>query len=44
MTELETGDCRLCGMQIPPGRLKVLPDTTVCVACSRSIGGEFELE
>jgi hypothetical protein len=36
--------CRICGGPIPPARLKALPDTAVCVACSRDIGGEFELE
>ena len=43
MTDIEPRDCRLCGLAIPPARLKVLPDTAVCVACSQSIGGEFEL-
>ena len=40
----ESRDCRRCGTPIPPARLRTLPDTLVCVACSEKIGGEFELE
>jgi len=40
----ETRHCRLCGVEIPTGRLKAIPDTSVCVDCSEKIGGEFELE
>ncbi len=36
--------CRLCGVEIPPERLEVIPDTLVCVECSKKIGGEFELK
>ena len=36
--------CRICDAEIPKGRLKAMPDTEVCVACSEKIGGEFELE
>ena len=36
--------CRICGAEIPRERLAVIPDTLVCVACSRRIGGEFELK
>jgi hypothetical protein len=36
--------CRICGAEIPPERLEVIPDTLVCVKCSRTIGGEFELK
>jgi hypothetical protein len=36
--------CRRCGQEIPQARLEVLPDTLVCTACSRKIGGEFELK
>ena len=42
--EVEPKYCRLCGAEIPPGRLKAIPDTLVCVACSEQIGGEFALE
>ncbi len=36
--------CRICGAEIPPERLEVIPDTLVCVRCSRKMGGEFELK
>jgi hypothetical protein len=36
--------CRICDAAIPPARLKIIPDTLVCVKCSEDIGGEFELE
>lgn len=36
--------CRRCGVEIPAARLKVIPDTSVCVKCSEEIGGEFELK
>ena len=28
--------CELCGSEIPPERLEVLPDTTTCVKCSQT--------
>ena len=33
----ESGDkiCEVCGVRIPKARLKVLPDTTTCVKCSK---------
>lgn len=37
-------ECRICGCEIPAGRLRVIPDTKVCVDCSEKIGGEFELK
>lgn len=40
----EPTHCRICGAEIPAGRLKAMPGTEVCVACSEKIGGEFELE
>ncbi len=42
--EKETKHCRVCGAAIPEERLQVIPDTLVCVNCSKKIGGEFELE
>ena len=36
--------CRICGCEIPKERLEVIPDTEVCVRCSKKIGGEFELK
>jgi hypothetical protein len=28
---------------IPPERIEVLPETRLCVACSKAVGGEFDL-
>ena len=36
--------CRICRAEIPAERLQVIPDTLVCVKCSKKIDGEFELE
>jgi hypothetical protein len=36
--------CRICGAAIPERRLQAMPETRVCIECSREIGGEFELE
>ena len=33
--------CARCGNEIPAERLDALPETRVCVACSRDMGGEF---
>lgn len=33
--------CVRCGNEIPAERIEALPDTMVCVACSKEIGGEF---
>jgi hypothetical protein len=42
--ESQAQRCRRCGREIPQARLDAMPDTSVCVNCSESIGGEFELE
>ncbi len=42
--ETDAKYCRMCGVEIPRERLEVIPDTLVCVECSRKIGGEFELK
>jgi len=42
--ETDAKRCRICGVEIPRERLEVIPDTLICVKCSRKIGGEFELE
>ena len=46
MTQADTERraCRVCGVEIPKARLKAIPDTRICVACSHRTGGEFELE
>ncbi len=48
--------CEFCGKPIPKERLEVLPETTCCVACSKTIpysrkdiegiayGSEYEIE
>jgi hypothetical protein len=33
--------CKRCRNEIPAERLEALPDTVICVQCSREIGGEF---
>lgn len=40
----EARNCRICEVEIPDARLKAIPETLVCVACSEKVGGEFELE
>jgi hypothetical protein len=35
--------CARCGEAIPAERLEALPDTLVCVGCSRDMGGEFRV-
>jgi hypothetical protein len=35
--------CERCESPIPPARLEALPDTRVCVKCSKEMGGEFDL-
>jgi reverse gyrase len=35
--------CARCGGEIPEERIEALPETRICVACSREIGGEFEV-
>jgi len=42
--ETKAKRCRICGSEIPLERLEVIPDTLVCVNCSKRIGGEFELQ
>ncbi len=42
--QTEIRRCSTCGAEIPKERLEVIPDTLVCVGCSRKMGGEFELE
>jgi hypothetical protein len=34
--------CERCDAEIPPARLKALPGTWLCIACSREVGGDFE--
>jgi hypothetical protein len=43
-SDIEGRACRYCGVEIPQARLKALPDTRICVKCSETKGGEYELE
>lgn len=44
MTEDVIVLCGMCDAPIPPGRLKAMPETQICVKCSEDCGGEFVLE
>lgn len=35
--------CKRCGEEIPAERLEALPETWLCVNCSRAVGGEVEM-
>ena len=35
--------CQQCGAMIPIERIEVLPATRLCVACSKRVGGEFDV-
>lgn len=35
--------CERCGGVVPAERVEALPDTRVCVGCSRAMGGEFDV-
>jgi len=35
--------CERCNIEIPAERIEALPETRICVACSKTIGGEFEV-
>ena len=35
--------CQACGGMIPPERIDVLPETRLCVASTKAMGGEFDL-
>ena len=39
----EKRTCEKCNAEIPPARVKALPGTWLCVACSEETGGEFVL-
>ena len=38
-----TRPCQRCGKAIPAERIEILPDTRLCLACSKETGGEFEI-
>jgi hypothetical protein len=35
--------CARCGVEVPAERIEALPDTQICVDCSREIGGEYKM-
>ena len=35
--------CERCRQMIPPERVEAVPETRLCVKCSREVGGEFQL-
>ena len=35
--------CERCKSPIPPERLEAIPDTRLCIECSRQVGGEFQV-
>jgi hypothetical protein len=35
--------CHRCKSPIPPERLDALPDTWLCIACSKKMGGDYEV-
>lgn len=39
----EKRSCERCHAEIPVERIEALPETRICVGCSRDIGGEFIL-
>jgi hypothetical protein len=39
--ECQPRPCARCGEDIPAERAEALPETRVCVRCSKEMGGEF---
>jgi hypothetical protein len=35
--------CQRCQAEIPAERAEALPETRLCVECSRTVGGEFDV-
>ena len=42
-SEPKSRPCQRCGTMIPVERIEVLPETRLCVDCSKAVGGEFDL-
>lgn len=38
----KTRPCQRCGETIPAERIEALPETRLCLACSQTVGGEFQ--
>ena len=43
MSTAKSRPCQRCGIEIRAERIEVLPDTHLCVKCSKAVGGEFDL-
>ena len=43
MSQAKSRPCQRCGVMIPLERIEVLPETRLCVECSKAVGGEFSL-
>jgi hypothetical protein len=39
----KTRPCERCGKIIPAERIEAMPETRVCVECSKAVGGEFQI-
>jgi ribosomal protein L37AE/L43A len=35
--------CVRCGVEIPVERIEALPETWLCIKCSQTVGGDFEV-
>ena len=42
-TNAKPRPCELCGAMIPAERIEIVPDTRLCVECSKKVGREFDL-
>ena len=42
-SSMKTRYCERCKVEIPAERIEVLPETRLCVNCSQTVGGEFEV-
>lgn len=38
---LRTRACQRCGAEIPLERIEAMPETRLCIGCSKEIGGDF---
>ena len=38
---MATRPCQRCGKMIPAERCETLPETRLCIECSREVGGDF---
>jgi hypothetical protein len=40
---MKSRPCQRCGKEIPSERIELVPDTRICVECSKAVGGEFDI-